>query len=250
MLFTHPWTNGSEGGDRGSNIPSTVSEYQAHHHVRNLNICNSIGLSDMHPRILRELADVVTTLDGIRKVMVVWWSLWSLEKDNVAPIFKNDRKDDPGNDWCVSHTSVLRKIIKQILLEAMPRHMEERAVIWDNQHGFTMGRSCLTNHWPSIKVQLHHWMREEPLLSFIWTSVRPLTWSPKHPSLLIGNIFLLIHWCMLIYVDMLICWVLHSVDGDLVARSYPESSDQWLNVWMEVSDEWCPSRVCSGTSAH
>ena len=37
-----------------------------------------------------------------------------------------------------------------------------------------------------------------------------------------------------------------SIDKELAALSSPESGGQWLSVWMDVSNEWCPPEVGAG----
>ncbi|KFP53133.1 hypothetical protein N323_02112, partial [Cathartes aura] len=100
-------------------------------HLKNMNKRKSVRPDEMHPRVLRKLADVVAKLLFIilEKSLQSGEVLRDWRKGNITAIFKNDNKKEPGTYRPISLTSVPSKIMEQILMEAMSKHMEDREVI-------------------------------------------------------------------------------------------------------------------------
>ncbi|KAK4824360.1 hypothetical protein QYF61_013695 [Mycteria americana] len=102
--------------------------------------------SQNHPRVLRDLAEELA-----KPLSIIYQQSWltgevpdDWRPANVTPIYKG-WKEDPGNYRPVSLTSVLGKIVEQIILSALNRHVQAKQGIRPSQHGFVKGRSCFTN---------------------------------------------------------------------------------------------------------
>ncbi|CAM4331600.1 unnamed protein product [Lepidochelys olivacea] len=107
----------------------------------------SMGPDALHPRVLKELADVIA-----EPLAIIFENSWrsgevpdDWKKANVVPVFKKGKKEDPGNYRPVSLTSIPAKIMEQVLKESILKYLEERRVIRNSQNRFTKGKSCLTN---------------------------------------------------------------------------------------------------------
>ncbi|KFQ26462.1 hypothetical protein N331_10857, partial [Merops nubicus] len=108
-----------------------VSKDKVHDCLGNLNINKSLRPDGVHPRVLKELADAVA-----EPLSIMFEKSWqsgevpsNWKKGNIVPSFKKGKKEGPGNYRPVSLSSVPGKTMEQILLEDMPRHMEDREVI-------------------------------------------------------------------------------------------------------------------------
>ncbi|KAK4812034.1 hypothetical protein QYF61_026172 [Mycteria americana] len=122
-------------GEMVSNLP---------HH---LDTDKSMGPDGIHPRVLGELAQVLS-----KPLSILYQPSWLTGEvpvdwrlANVSPIYKKGQKEDVGNNRPVSLPSVLGKAMEQIILSAIMLHGQDKQVIRPSQHGFMKGRSCLTN---------------------------------------------------------------------------------------------------------
>ena len=111
----------------------------------NVNKCQ--GSDEIHPKLLFELRNQIV------KPLTVLFRL-SLQSGlvpqdwreaNVAPLHKKGSREKPENYRPVSLTSVVGKLLESIIKDSIVTYLDQYNLIESSQHGFTKGKSCLTN---------------------------------------------------------------------------------------------------------
>ena len=111
----------------------------------NLKVNKSPGPDLLHPRLLKELSDVLSyPLSIIFKNSVDLGVLpdeWKCA--NITALFKKGDKKYAGNYRPVSLTSVICKVLESIIRGCFVEHMKSNKLFSDKQFGFISGRSTV-----------------------------------------------------------------------------------------------------------
>jgi len=93
--------------------------------LHHLDTHKSMGPYGIHPRVMRELVEVLTKALSI--VYQQSWLTGEVPADwrlaNVTLIYKEGQKEDTGNHRPVSLTSVPGKVMDQIILSTIMQHV-------------------------------------------------------------------------------------------------------------------------------
>lgn len=132
----------------------TVTEGEVLKHLKKLKTDKSPGLDEMHPRILKEVAhSIAGPLTIIYSKTLAECTLPSQWKDAlVSPIFKKGNRFEAQNYRPVSLTSILCKLLERILVDQIQEHIRRNALHCKHQHGFTSGRSTVTNLLEAMNI--------------------------------------------------------------------------------------------------
>jgi hypothetical protein len=114
--------------------------------LRDLKPNKATGPDSIPARLLKtgaeELSPVLTKLFQLSldqgHVPKEWKEAW------VTPIFKKGDKHQPANYRPVSLTSIVCKVLEHVIHSNIMRHLDQRKILTNAQHGFRKARSCET----------------------------------------------------------------------------------------------------------
>ena len=136
-------------GDKNSESLNRIdiSEQMVLKKLSELNVGKTPGPDGIHPKLIYELRnELVKPLTKLFQLSVESGVVPQEWKDaRVSPLFKKGKRDAPENYRPVSLTSIIGKILESIIKDRIVNHLDKFSLINTSQHGFTQGKSCLTN---------------------------------------------------------------------------------------------------------
>ena len=123
--------------------------------LRELNPSKSTGPDNLHPKLLKELATVITEpLVYIYRKSLELGELPTIwKKAIVVPIYKGGKREDPSNYRPISLTCITCKVLESLIADHTLEHLKREKILTEKQFGFLKERSaeiqllCATDDW-------------------------------------------------------------------------------------------------------
>ena len=124
-----------------------IDENEVFCRLSKINVGKSIGPDEIHGKLLYEIrSEIAKPLAHLFNLSLTKGSIPQDWRDaNVIPLFKKGNKNQAQNYRPVSLLSIAGKLLESIIKEQLVDHLTKHSLIKETQHGFTSGRSCLTN---------------------------------------------------------------------------------------------------------
>ena len=130
-----------------------------------INVHKCSGPDDIHPKLLYELRSVIAK--PLTKLFKLSLDSGMIPQDwrdaNVTALFKKGSRDKCDNYRPISLTSVIGKLLESIVKDNIIGHLEKHHLLYDSQHGFRGGKSCLTNLLELFETVTKHQDEGEPV---------------------------------------------------------------------------------------
>jgi hypothetical protein len=142
-----------------------LNENVIHKHLLNINPRKSVGPDNIHPRVLKELNNVLKTPTTLiyNKSLEICKIPYDWRDANVTPIFKKGSKKKVENYRPVSITSIPCRNLEKCIRDELVSHLENNNLINDSQHGFRRNKSCLTNLLEFFDKVINIYDNREPI---------------------------------------------------------------------------------------
>ena len=132
---------------RNDNILSTIeiTPDQVYNKLKNINPNKATSDDGLHPKFLRELSrPLAKPLSLLFNMSLKYGVHESWRKATVTAIFKKGSRHLPENYRPVSITSVISKLMEQLIRDHILDFLTTNNVLCENQHGFIPKRNCMT----------------------------------------------------------------------------------------------------------